>query len=71
MGTKKKYKRTTMRISIADYNRMVQDLNDMRGARQTIFVRCACGRLAERGLICPTNMERGVGDENLTCEAGR
>jgi hypothetical protein len=36
----------------------------MARACQTRFRRCACGRLAEVGIICPTNQEGGE------CEAG-
>jgi hypothetical protein len=41
-----------------------RDLQDCLNAAQTIFARCACGRMRERGIICPTNQEGG------TCEAG-
>lgn len=47
-----------------DWERIKRDLNDCFNAAQTIFYRCACGRVTERGIICPTNQEGG------TCEAG-
>ena len=43
---------------------MRADMRDMNMARQTYFVRCACGRVREAGIICPTNQEGGE------CEAG-
>jgi hypothetical protein len=50
---------------IAKIRRLKADLYDMSNASQTVFRRCACGRMAERGIICPTNQEGGE------CEAGR
>lgn len=44
--------------------RMNADIRDMNAAHQTIFVRCACGRVREQNIICPTNQEGGH------CEAG-
>lgn len=41
-----------------------RDLDDCYMAAQTIFHRCECGRIAERGIRCPTNQEGGK------CEAG-
>ena len=37
--------------------RQGRDLSDCFGAVQTSFQRCACGRLRETGLICPSNLE--------------
>lgn len=54
-----------MLVSRDDYRRLVQDHNDMYNAVQTYFVRCACGRLREAAIICPTVKEGG------DCEAGR
>lgn len=42
-----------------------RDLQDCYKACQTVFYRCRCGRIAERGIICPTNAEGG------NCEYGR
>jgi hypothetical protein len=42
-----------------------RDMADMNSSPQTLFVRCACGRIRSQGLICPTNAEGG------DCEAGR
>lgn len=38
---------------------MLRDAHDMTSARQTVFVRCGCGRVREAGIICPTNQEGG------------
>lgn len=48
----------------AELKQAKSDLRDCFNARQTIFHRCKCGRIAERGIICPTNREGGK------CEAG-
>ena len=34
-----------------------RDWNDMYDAHQTTFQRCACGRLRERGLMCPAGCD--------------
>lgn len=52
----------TLERELADARR---DLSDMHGARQTRFKRCACGRMAEVEIICPTNQEGG------NCEDGK
>lgn len=56
------------RVSLADVRDKLQhakrDVRDMYAARQTRFARCACGRMREDGVICPTNQEGG------TCKTG-
>lgn len=52
------------KVDPQDYRQLVRDNRDMHAACQTYFVRCACGRLREPGIICPTNQEGGH------CEAG-
>lgn len=45
--------------ALKDRIRLLQrDLNDCLNAAQTIFHRCACGRIAENGIICPSNQEK-------------
>lgn len=55
----------TVTIPRAELQRMKRDMLDMQNAARTIFVRCACGRIRESGIICPTVQENG------DCEAGR
>lgn len=56
--------RETVEVNREAFERMKRDLHDMANAAQTIFVRCACGRVREPGIICPTNREGGQ------CDAG-
>lgn len=42
-----------VRIRKAELARMRQDIADYEGAAQTIFMRCRCGRIKERGIVCP------------------
>lgn len=51
-------------VPIERYEQQQQDIADMQAACQTMFYRCACGRMRERNIICPTNQEGGH------CEAG-
>ncbi len=53
-----------MLVNRVQFEQMKRDHADMARACQTRFRRCACGRLAEVGIICPTNQEGGE------CEAG-
>ena len=56
---------TALKQALNRIEQLERDITDMRNARQTIFYRCTCGRIAERGIICPTNQD----GEN--CEEGR
>lgn len=47
------------RMTSEQIKQLVQDNTDMRNAHQTSFRRCSCGRIAERGIICPTVQEGG------------
>ena len=47
-------------ISQEEYDQMKRDMQDMSAARQTVFERCpGCGRIREKGMVCPTNSEGG------------
>jgi hypothetical protein len=56
--------RTANQQMLQAMKRLKADARDMDNAAQTVFSRCACGRVREVGIICPTNQEGGV------CEDG-
>jgi hypothetical protein len=42
----------TVKVSKENFDRLMQDIEDMTNARKTVFKRCACGRIREVGINC-------------------